>query len=54
MLAEGATLRPYRIVAPIGADDLGEVYRGRDARPGSEAAERLIVAANWTAEPRRR
>jgi eukaryotic-like serine/threonine-protein kinase len=29
-LATGTRLRPYEIVAPIGAGGMGEVYYGRD------------------------
>jgi serine/threonine protein kinase len=37
-LCVGHKLGPYEIVAPIGADGMGEVYRAKDTRLGREVA----------------
>ena len=65
----GTRLGPYEIQAPLGAGDMGEVYRLRDTRLGRDVAikalpaevaqdgERLIqiqVVLNWLEELKRR
>jgi TolB-like protein/tetratricopeptide (TPR) repeat protein len=49
----GRTLGPYRIVAPLGAGGMGEVYRARDSKLGREVAIK-ILPAHFTADPERR
>jgi predicted ATPase len=45
ILAVGTELGPYKIVAPIGAGGMGEVYRARDARLGRNIAIKILPAA---------
>src|SRR5438876_1843062 len=42
MLAPGTTLGPYKIVAPIGAGGMGEVYRAQDTRLGRDVAVKVL------------
>jgi len=42
-LAPSTRLGPYEIVAPLGADGMGEVYRARDPRMERKVANRAVV-----------
>ena len=42
MLAAGARLGPFEIVAPLGAGGMGEVYRARDTRLSREVAIKVL------------
>ena len=52
-LAAGRSVGPYRIVAPLGAGGMGEVYRARDARIDREVALK-ILPARFTGDAERR
>ena len=41
-LAAGTRLGPYWILAPLGAGDMGEVYRTRGTRLGREVALEIL------------
>ena len=45
LLASGARIGPYEIVAPLGLGGMGEVYRARDARLSREVAIKGLSAA---------
>ena len=41
-LAAGASLGPYRIVVPLGAGGMGEVYKAKDTRLGRDVTIRAL------------
>ena len=53
MLAAGTQLGPYKILAPLGAGGMGEVYRARDTKLGREVALK-ILPENFAGDPERR
>jgi dienelactone hydrolase len=42
MLPAGTTLGPYKVLAPIGAGGMGEVYRAHDSRLGRDVAIKVL------------
>src|SRR5262245_47160457 len=53
-LASGSRLGPYEIVSPIGAGGMGEVWRAKDPRLGSDVAIKVLPASDSTDEDRLR
>ena len=43
----GTSLGPYKIIEPLGAGGMGEVYLGEDTRLGRKVAKRL-VKSRWS------
>src|SRR5690242_17202899 len=52
-LALGTRLGHYEILAPLGAEAMGEVYRARDARLAREVAIKVLPPA-FAGDPERR
>ena len=51
-LTSGTELGPYKILSPLGAGGMGEVYRARDTRLGRDVAIK-VLPADWCSDPER-
>ncbi len=52
-LSQGTQLGPYKILGPLGAGGMGEVYRARDTRLDRDVAIKVLPAHLSADEPRR-
>src|SRR5439155_3832914 len=51
-VCSGTRLGPYQILMPVGAGGMGEVYRARDTKLGSDVALKVLPLA-FAADPER-
>jgi eukaryotic-like serine/threonine-protein kinase len=51
-VTSGTELGPYKILSPLGAGGMGEVYRARDTRLGRDVAVK-VLPADWCGDPER-
>ena len=52
MLSPGESIGPYKILSPLGAGGMGEVYRADDPRIGREVAIK-ILPSHFSKDPDR-